>query len=57
MDEVITLINNVGVPVAMLIYFAWRDMKYMTKIDSTLDVIKAFVIKEDTKHEDSSGIN
>lgn len=57
MDEIITLINNVGVPVAMLIYFAWRDMKYMTKIDSTLDVIKAFVIKEDSKYEDSSGIN
>lgn len=47
MDQITQLINNVGVPVAMVIYFAWRDIKFMNKLDSTLDVIKAYIAKEE----------
>lgn len=46
-DKVIELINNVGVPIAFCIYFAWRDMKFMQKLDSTLDVIKNYIAKGD----------
>lgn len=50
MNQITTLINNVGVPVAMVIYFAWRDVKFMQKLDSTLDVIVASLKKD--KEED-----
>lgn len=43
MEQITTLINTVGVPVAMVIYFAWRDVKYMQKLDSTLDVIMEYL--------------
>lgn len=55
MNEVVQLINNVGVPVAMLLYFVWRDAKYMSKIDSTLDVIKAFIGEKKNESNDSTG--
>lgn len=48
MDAIVQLINNVGVPVAMVLYFAYRDMKFMSKLDSTLDVIKTYIINEKT---------
>lgn len=46
MEEFVNLIVNNGVAIAMVVYFAWRDVKYMQKLDSTLDVIVAYMKKE-----------
>lgn len=33
------LVGNLGLPVALVCYFAWRDIKYMDKLDETLNTI------------------
>lgn len=43
------MIRNLGFPIAMVVYFAWRDVKYMSKLDSTLDVILKYLEKEGDK--------
>lgn len=45
-DAIVNLIKDTGVTIGILAYFCWRDAKYMDKIDSTLDLIKAFLTKE-----------
>lgn len=47
METISELIRNLGFPIAMVVYFAWRDVKYMAKLDSTLDVILKYIQKED----------
>lgn len=47
MEQITEVIRNLGFPIAMVVYFAWRDVKYMTKLDSTLDVILKYLEKED----------
>lgn len=39
MNDLVNLIMNAGVTVVMLAYFIFRDVKFMQKLDSTLDVI------------------
>lgn len=46
MDELINLIMNAGTTVVMLAYFIYRDVKFMQKLDATLDVILK-LIEED----------
>lgn len=46
MEMITDLIRNLGFPIAMVVYFAWRDVKYMAKLDSTLDTIKDYIEKE-----------
>lgn len=45
-DNIINIIKDTGVTIGILVYFCWRDAKYMDKIDSTLDLIKAFLTKD-----------
>lgn len=47
MEQIMELIRNLGFPIAMVCYFAWRDVKFMSKLDSTLDVIKDYIEKEE----------
>lgn len=49
MDWLIQMINNVGTPIAILVYFIWRDAKFMDKLDKSLDVIMSFI--RETKGE------
>lgn len=46
MNDLVNLIMNAGVTVVMLAYFIFRDVKFMQKLDSTLDVILK-LIEED----------
>ncbi len=46
MNDLVNLIMNAGVTVVMLAYFIFRDVKFMQKLDSTLDVIMK-MIEED----------
>lgn len=46
LEQVTELIRNLTFPIAMVCYFAWRDIKYMSKLDSTLDVILKYLEKE-----------
>lgn len=46
-EQGIQLVKELGVTVAVLAYFIYRDYKFMNKLDSTLDVIKEFLkVKE-----------
>lgn len=47
MEIVTDLIRNLGFPIAMVLYFMWRDVKYMSKLDSTLDIILKYIEKEE----------
>lgn len=40
------IIQTLGFPIAMVVYFAWRDVKFMDKLDGTLDTILQFIKKE-----------
>lgn len=46
-QEMVQIIKEIGVSVAVLIYFIYRDWKFMSKLDSTLDVIKEYVKREE----------
>lgn len=46
MNELVNLIMNAGTTVVMLAYFIYRDVKFMQKLDATLDVILK-LIEED----------
>ena len=43
MNDIVNLIMNAGVTVVMLAYFIFRDVKFMQKLDSTLDVIMKMI--------------
>jgi hypothetical protein len=43
MNDLVNLIMNAGVTVVMLAYFIFRDVKFMQKLDSTLDVIMKMI--------------
>lgn len=47
LQTVTQIISNFGVAIGFCIYFAWRDVKYMQKLDSTLDMIKEHFMKEE----------
>lgn len=50
-EQAIQLVKELGVTVAVLAYFIYRDYKFMSKLDSTLDVIKEFVKDREKKGE------
>lgn len=45
-EQAIQLVKEVGVTVSVLAYFIFRDYKFMSKLDSTMDVIKEFITEE-----------
>ena len=49
MEEFAKLISNYGTGIVMLAYFIVRDIKFMTKLDNTLDVIKELLRKDSEK--------
>jgi hypothetical protein len=46
MQDISTLILNNGTTVVMLAYFIYRDLKFMQKLDATLDVITDLIKRE-----------
>lgn len=46
MEQLTTLILNSGTTVVMLAYFIYRDLKFMQKLDATLDVITELIKRE-----------
>lgn len=46
MQDITTLILNSGTTVVMLAYFIYRDLKFMQKLDATLDVITELVKRD-----------
>lgn len=48
-EQGIQLVKELGVTVAVLAYFIYRDYKFMNKLDSTLDVIKEFLKEKERK--------
>ena len=43
MEQITTLLLNTGSTVVILAYFIYRDIKFMQKLESTLDVIMQLV--------------
>lgn len=54
MDEMVNLILNSSVTIVVLAYFMYRDNKFMTRLDTTLqslvDTVEAF--KENIRKEE-----
>lgn len=46
MNDLVNLIMNAGTTVVMLAYFIYRDVKFMQKLDATLDVILKLIEEE-----------
>ena len=46
MEDFAKLISNYGTAIVMLAYFIVRDIKFMAKLDNTLDVIKELLRKD-----------
>lgn len=46
MQDIATLLLNSGTTVVMLAYFIYRDLKFMQKLDATLDVITELIKRE-----------
>ena len=46
MEQLTTLILNSGTTVVMLAYFIYRDLKFMQKLDATLDVITELIKRD-----------
>lgn len=46
MQDMATLLLNSGTTVVMLAYFIYRDLKFMQKLDATLDVITELIKRE-----------
>lgn len=51
LEQGIQLVKELGVTVAVLAYFIFRDYKFMSKLDSTLDIIQTFITKEEKRRE------
>ena len=49
----INIINAIAciVSIAVLAYFIFRDYKFMSKLDSTLDVITTFIQREEKRKD------
>lgn len=50
-ETIIQMVKELGVTVAVLAYFIFRDYKFMSKLDSTLDIIQTFLTKEEKRRE------
>ena len=51
MEEFLKLLSNYGTGAVMLAYFIIRDIKFMNKLDATLDVIKTMLERNENKCE------
>ena len=51
LEAAIQLIKELGVTVSVLAYFIYRDYKFMSKLDSTLDIIQTFITTEEKRRE------
>ena len=51
LEAAIQLIKELGVTVSVLAYFIYRDYKFMSKLDSTLDIIQTFITKEEKRRD------
>lgn len=51
LEQGIQLVKELGVTVAVLAYFIFRDYKFMSKLDSTLDVITTFIQREEKRKD------
>lgn len=43
MENIIDLLVNNGIGVACLVYFMWRDSKFVSKINDTLAVVESYI--------------
>lgn len=39
MEDLVNIFLNTGVSIAVIIFFMYRDIKYMTRLDTTLTVL------------------
>lgn len=53
MQELATLIERVGVPVAILIYFMWKDMKMIPELTKCMNELKSAILLSIAKKEGS----
>lgn len=51
MVDITNLIMNAGSTVVILAYFIYRDIKFMQKLDGTLDVILKLVDEKGDKND------
>ena len=49
-NAIVNLIKDTGVTIFVVGYFAWINTKYLAKIDSTMNMIKEFIM--DIKQND-----
>lgn len=50
MNDLVTLFMNAGSTVVILAYFIYRDLKFMQKLDGTLDVIVKLVEEKEEEY-------
>ena len=51
-EDIVNLLVNNGVAVAVIAYFALRDWKFMGQLNATLAVIEKFLEKEIREEEE-----
>lgn len=51
MVDITNLIMNAGSTVVILAYFIYRDIKFMQKLDGTLDVIIELIKEKEKKND------
>lgn len=53
MVDITNLIMNAGSTVVILAYFIYRDIKFMQKLDGTLDVIMKLIEEKERERNDN----
>lgn len=53
--EITNLFLNAGATIVILAYFIYRDIKFMQKLDSTLDIIVKLIEHNDIKGDSENG--
>lgn len=43
METIVDLIVNNGIGVACIVYFMWRDSKFVSKINDTLAIVESYI--------------
>ena len=56
LKEILDVISNNGVCVALLIYYMFRDYKLMTDLKDTMSVVKEYVRKQEKRMESEDDI-
>lgn len=57
MDSIVTLVTNAGVSIGVLVYFMYRDFKFMDTLSKTLttlvDTVNTLkeIVKENTEND------